>query len=185
MSISLTPHFNRYAGTFGFDVVKISDGAVVATIAEYSATFPFDPSPYGGIQVLAFILNGSNKWYCGGDFFLDYSAAAAPSVQAGNPAVAYLKLTAPEELGGGTFAGFLVEKKTDATDWVAIANNLMADELFHIITEKTYFRAAAITSEYGVGTTSNQFVVTPTVGSGSVQGLSYKLYLGSREIALR
>lgn len=185
MSITLIPHFNRYAGNYGFDVVKISDGSIVATVADYSTPYAFDPSMYGGIQVLAFVLDGSNKWYCGGDFFLDYSAAAAPVVQSSNPAVAYLKLTTPEDLGGGTFAGFLVEKKTDATDWMMIANNHMLEDLFHIITEKTYFRASAITLEYGVGNASGQVIVTPTVGSGSVQSLSYKLYLGSREIALR
>lgn len=184
ISITLTPHFNRYAGTYGFDVIRISDGSIVATTADYSAPVPFDPSPYGGIQVFAFILDGSNKWYCGGDFFLDYGPSAAPDVSGSNPSVAYLQLTHPEDLGGGTFAGFLVEKKTDATDWVMIANNLMADELFHIITEKTYFRASAITQEYGVGNVSTQITVTPVAG-GPGAAINYKLYLGNNEISLR
>lgn len=185
MSITLTPHLNRYSGQFGFDVVKISDGSVVATVADYTTPYVFDPSTYGGIQVLAFILDGSNKWYCGGDFFLDYSAAAAPEIQANNPAVAYLMFTQPENLGGGTFAGFLVEKKTDATNWVLIANNYLAEDLFHVITEKTYFRASAITIEYGVGEVSSQVIVTPKVGGDITQPIPYRIYLGKQEVSLR
>lgn len=186
LSITLTPHFNRYAGQFGFEVIMISDGSTVLTVDNYTGPYLFDASPYGGVQVIAFIFEGANKWCCGGDFFLDYGPAAAPGIVGNNPAVAYLQLTEPEGLGGGTFAGFMVEKKTDNTNWEMIANSYMSETLFHIILEKTYFRASVITAEYGVGNVSSQVIVTPTTGrGGSVSGLSYKLYLGSREVALR
>lgn len=186
LSITLTPHFNRYAGQYGFEVIKLSDGSTVLTVENYSGPYLFDSSPYGGVQVIAYILEGANKWRCGGDFFLDYGPAAVPGISGSNPAVAYIQLAKPENLGGGTFAGYLIEKKTDNTNWEMIANNHMEETLFQLISEKTYFRASAITQEYGVGIASSQVIVTPTTGGGgSVSGLSYKLYLGSREVALR
>lgn len=185
LSITLTPHFNRYAGLFGFEVIKISDGSTVLTVENYTVPYMFDPSPYGGIQVVAFIFDNSAQWKCGGDFFLDYAPAAAPVIQGNNPAVAYIQLTEPVDLGGGTFAGFKVEKKTDSTEWEMIVNDYKSEVLFHIITEKTYFRASAITEEYGIGNVSSQVIVTPTIGgNGSVSRLSYKLYLGSQEVAI-
>lgn len=186
LSITLSTHFNRYAGQYGFDVIKISDGSTILTVNNYSGSYAFDPTPYGGVQVKSFILNDTAKWYCGGDYYTNYTAAAAPDVQVSNPSVAYLQLTKPVDLGGGTFAGYLVEKRTDSTDWTLLANNYTESVLFHLISEKTYFRASVITNEYGVGNVSSQVIITPTTGGGGiVSGLTYKIYLGSKEIAIR
>lgn len=186
LSITLTPHFNRYAGQYGFEVIKISDVSTILTLDNYSGPFAFDPSIYGGVQVVSFIFDGATKWRCGGDFYLDYSPAAAPGIQGTNPSVAYIQLTQPIDLGGGTFAGFMIEKRTDSTQWEIIENNYLATVLFYVITEKTYFRASVISNEYGVGNVSTQVIVTPVTGGGGiVNGLTYKIYLGSKEIAIR
>lgn len=185
LSISLTPKFNGYTDNYGFDVFKISDGSTILSVANYTGPYSFDPSIYGGIVVKSFITENATKKYCGGAFYIDYEQPAPPTITGSNPSVAFIQLTVPVDLGGGTFSGFIIEKKTDVADWAVIANGYQQTELFCIITERTYFRAYATTYEYGVSEVSAQITVTPVTGGISIGTQPYRIYVGSQEIMIK